>query len=130
MGELPLKLPPRLLATVPELATELNAALSTKADGRSVILFGDEASYQTGAQRCEPSCHPPATRARARTRTHALTQIHSQTSAPTHSQGGASSLEREVLCQLVPVSGQLYVYFYAVAFAKNAEEKEKAGVHV
>lgn len=75
---------------------------------------------------CEPSCHPPAIR--ARTRAHALTHTH--THAPTRSQGGASSLERGVLCQLVPVSGQLYVYFYAVAFVKNVEEKEKAGVRV
>lgn len=78
-----LKTPPRLLATVPELATELNAALSTKADGRSVILFGDEASYQTGAQRCEPSCHPPATRARAHS--HSRTCTHTNTLTRTHS---------------------------------------------
>lgn len=79
--KVPVQLPRTLSATVPELATEL----STKADGRSVILFGDEASYQTGAQRLRAQLSPTRY-ARARSRTHALTLAHTHTQTLPHAQ--------------------------------------------
>lgn len=74
---------------VPELATELNAVPSTKADGHPIWRWSFLPDW-SGAQRAQLS----PTRY-----THTHTHIH----ALTHTLGGATSLEREVLCQWVPV---------------------------
>lgn len=56
--------------------------------------------------------------------THPLhTHTRTQGYALTHSQGGATSLEREVLCQLVPVMDNCISIFTQRHFRKNAKEE-------
>lgn len=91
---------------VPELATELNAVPSTKADGHPIWRWSFLPDW-SGAQRAQLS---PTRYTHTRSRTYIGRSYVSGT-------GGIVSMGASY--------GQLYFYFYAAAFHKNARRRRR-----
>lgn len=107
-------------SSVPELATELNAVLSTKADGHPIWRWSFLPDW-SAAQRAQLS-PTRYTHMHADADAHTHTRKHTEIRSHTYT-GRSLVCGTGGIVSIGASYGQLYFYFYATAFHKNTNEK-------